>query len=154
MRWRLAACQYNISTYVRLELIESAGSLLVIKPKPTPWRTCCVLPYSVDYMQKGDKPIVEKRINITQVRDTLSTLVDEVQYRNIKYIILRRGKPAAAVVPLHVYESWRSNRERLFGLIAQMQESGGGHDPEAIRTLVQEAQQATRIETVRRTTDE
>lgn len=83
-------------------------------------------------------------MNITQVRDALGNLVDEVQYRNSKYIILRHGKPAVAVVPLHVYETWKSNRERLFGLIEQMQESSGGNDPEEIMALVLEAQQATR----------
>ena len=90
---------------------------------------------------------VEKQMNITQVRDALGNLVDEVQYQNNKYIILRHGKPAVAVVPLHVYESWKSNRERLFGLIEQMQESSGEGDPDEIMALVVEAQQAVRAET-------
>jgi prevent-host-death family protein len=85
-------------------------------------------------------------MNITQVRDALGNLVDEVQYKNNKYIILRHGKPAVAVVPLHVYESWKSNRERLFGLIEQMQESSGDHDPDEIMNLVLEAQEAVRSE--------
>lgn len=89
---------------------------------------------------------MEKQMNITQVRDALGNLVDEVQYQNNKYIILRHGKPAVAVVPLHVYESWKSNRERLFGLIEQMQEASGDHDPEEVMALVLEAQQATRAE--------
>jgi len=91
--------------------------------------------------------IVEKQMNITQVRDALGNLVDEVQHQNNKYIILRHGKPAVAVVPLHVYESWKSNRERLFGLIEQMQVSSGSGDPDEIMALVLEAQQATRAET-------
>ena len=86
-------------------------------------------------------------MNITQVRDALGNLVDEVQYQNNKYIILRHGKPAVAVVPLHVYETWKSNRERLFGLIEQMQESSGEGDPDEIMALVLEAQQAVRAET-------
>lgn len=89
---------------------------------------------------------MEKQMNITQVRDALGNLVDEVQYQNNKYIILRHGKPAVAVVPLHVYESWKSNRERLFGLIQQMQESSGDSDPDDIIALVLEAQQAARAE--------
>lgn len=90
---------------------------------------------------------MEKQMNITQVRDALGNLVDEVQYQNNKYIILRHGKPAVAVVPIHVYESWKSNRERLFGLIEQMQESSGGSDPDEIMALVLEAQQAARAKT-------
>ena len=91
--------------------------------------------------------IVEKQMNITQVRDALGNIVDEVQYQNNKYIIVRHGKPAVAVVPLHVYESWKSNRERLFGLIEQMQDSSGEGDPDEIMALVLEAQQAVRAET-------
>lgn len=85
-------------------------------------------------------------MNITQMRDALGNLVDEVQYQNDKYIILRHGKPAVAIVPLHVYESWKSSRERLFRLIEQMQESSGDNDPEEIMALVLEAQQAVRSE--------
>ena len=89
---------------------------------------------------------MEKQLNITQMRDALGNLVDEVQYQNDKYIILRHGKPAVAVVPLHVYESWKSSRERLFRLIEKMQESSGDNDPDEIMALVLEAQQAVRSE--------
>lgn len=89
---------------------------------------------------------MEKKMNITQVRDILGNLVDDVQYQNNKYIILRHGKPAVAVVPLHVYENWKSSRERLFELVEQMQESAGSNDPDEIMDLVLEAQQAVRTE--------
>jgi len=39
---------------------------------------------------------MEKQLSISQVREELGTLVDEVQYENSKYIILRHGKPAVA----------------------------------------------------------
>lgn len=89
---------------------------------------------------------MEKQMSITQVRDALGNLVDEVQYQNDKYIILRHGKPAVAIVPLHVYESWKSNRERLFGLIEQIRESSGDNDSDEIMALVLEAQQAVRVD--------
>lgn len=87
---------------------------------------------------------MEKQLNITQAREALGDVVDEVQYGNSKYIILRHGKPAVAVVPLHVYENWKTNRDRLFGLIAQMQEAAGDADPDELMELVREAQKATR----------
>ena len=90
---------------------------------------------------------MEKKLNITQARETLRDLVDEVQYQNNKFIILRHGKPAVALVPLAVYESWKSNRERLFELVEEMQASSGSTDPDQIMELVQEAQQAVRAET-------
>lgn len=87
---------------------------------------------------------MEEKMNIIQVRNTLGTLVDDVQYQNKKYIIVRYGKPAVAIVPLHVYENWKSSRERLFGLSKQMQESGGSNDPDEIMDLVLEVQQSVR----------
>lgn len=87
---------------------------------------------------------MEKKLNITQVRDTFGDLVDEVQYQNNKLVITRHGKPAAALVPLHVYENWKSSRQRLFELIEQMQETSGEQDPDEVAALVQEAQTATR----------
>ncbi|MBK7215691.1 MAG: type II toxin-antitoxin system Phd/YefM family antitoxin [Candidatus Promineofilum sp.] len=89
---------------------------------------------------------MEKQMTITQVRDAIGEVVDEVQYQNNRYIILRHGKPAAAIVPLHVYENWQSNRERLFSLIEQMQATAGDADPDEVMQLVLEAQQATRAE--------
>ena len=89
---------------------------------------------------------MEKQMTITQVRDAIGEVVDEVQYQTTRYIILRHGKPAAAIVPLHVYENWQSNRERLFSLIEQMQATAGDADPDEVMQLVLEAQQATRAE--------
>ena len=45
---------------------------------------------------------MEKQMTITQVRDAIGDVVDEVQHRNNRYIILRHGKPAAVIVPLHI----------------------------------------------------
>lgn len=89
---------------------------------------------------------MEKQMTITQVRDAIGDVVDEVQHRNNRYIILRHGKPAAVIVPLHVYESWQSNRDRLFSLIEQMQATSGDSDPDEVMQLVLEAQQAVRNE--------
>lgn len=83
-------------------------------------------------------------MSITQVRDAIGEVVDEVQHQNSRYIILRHGKPAAAIVPLHVYENWQTNRERLFDLIEQMRAAAGDVDPGEVMELVLEAQQATR----------
>ncbi len=89
---------------------------------------------------------MEKILNSTEVRDSFSTVLDEVQYQGDKYIIHRKGKPAAAVVPLEVYESWKRNRERLFDLIEKAQNNSGTQDPDEIIALVLEAQLAIRAE--------
>ena len=90
--------------------------------------------------------IMEKQLNISDVRDSLGDLVDEVQYQNNKMVILRHGKPAVALVPLHVYENSKSSRRRLFELIEQAQNASGDKDPDEVMALVLEAQTATREE--------
>ena len=89
---------------------------------------------------------MEKQLNITQMREALGDVVDEVQFQDRKYVILRHGKPAAVVVPLHIYETWKSNRERLFSLIERMQDAAGDQDPDTIMELVLDAQRAVRAE--------
>lgn len=87
---------------------------------------------------------MEKQMTIAQLRDSIGEVVDEVQYQNSRYIILRHGQPAAVIVSLHVYERWQSNRERLFSLIERMRSAAGDSDPDEAIRLVLEAQQATR----------
>jgi len=90
--------------------------------------------------------IMEKKLNISEVRGSLGDLVDEVQYQNNKLVILRHGKPAVALVPLHVYENWKLSRQRLFELIEKAQNSSGDKDPDEVMELVLEAQSAVRGE--------
>ena len=60
------------------------------------------------------------------------------------FIISRHGKPAAAVVPVKVYESWKRQREELFETIRKIQEANKDADPEEVMRDVLEAQQAVR----------
>lgn len=88
--------------------------------------------------------VIEEKVNITQARDAFGDLVDKVQYKNNKLVILRHGKPAAVLVPLSVYENWKANRRRLFEMIEHMQDASGEQDPDEMIALVQEAQAAVR----------
>jgi prevent-host-death family protein len=74
----------------------------------------------------------------------LSEFVENVQFQNDTYIISRHGRPAAAVVPVEVYESWKRRRKELFDLIRDFQEASGEADPEQVMLEVLEAQQAVR----------
>ena len=64
---------------------------------------------------------MEKKIGITQAREMLGELVEQVQYQGNAYIINRNGKPAAAIVPMDVYESWKRERKAFFDTIRQAQ---------------------------------
>jgi prevent-host-death family protein len=62
-----------------------------------------------------------KQLGVTEARREFSSIVEQVQYRGDSYVISRYGKPAAAVVPIEVYESWQRQREEFFELIRDMQ---------------------------------
>lgn len=66
--------------------------------------------------------LMEKILGVTQARAKFGDLVEQVQYQGDTYIISRNGRPAAAVVPIEVYESWKKDRQAFFDLIRQAQE--------------------------------
>jgi len=89
---------------------------------------------------------MERELGVTEARKEFSDLVEKVQYQGDAYIISRHGKPAAAVVPVQVYENWRRQREELFSLIRGMQ-AEADLDPIEAEQLAAEAVAAIRTET-------
>jgi len=87
---------------------------------------------------------METVLGVTKAREKLSEIVESVQYQNEAYIISRHGRPAAAVVPVEVYESWKRQRKEFFDLIRHFQEASGEADPDEVMQDVLEAQQAVR----------
>ena len=88
--------------------------------------------------------MVETKLGLTKARETLSIIVESVQYQGDAYVISRHGKPAAALVPVHVYTKWKQQRREFFDLIREFQESSGENDPDELMQDVLEAQQAVR----------
>lgn len=76
---------------------------------------------------------MEKVLGVTQAREKFGDIVEQVQYQGVTYIIQRNGKPAAAVVPLEVYESWKKERSAFFDLIRQAQANAALTPAEADR---------------------
>jgi prevent-host-death family protein len=87
---------------------------------------------------------MEKKLGVTEAREKLSELVDQVLYQGDAYIISRHGKPAAAVVPIEVYESWKGQRKAFFTAIRKIQKANTEVDPEQVWQDVLQAQQALR----------
>ena len=87
---------------------------------------------------------MEKSIGVTKARDQFKTIVDEVQHRGDKYVINRHGKPAVAVVPVEIYESWKKQRERLLELVQEVQAGNPDAGPDEVMAEVLAAQQETR----------
>ena len=76
---------------------------------------------------------MEKVLGVTEARKKFSNIVEQVQYQGDTYLISRYGKPAAAVVPVEVYENWQRQRAEFFDLIRDMQEEANLSPEEADR---------------------
>ena len=87
-----------------------------------------------------------KVMGIAQARIEFSQIVEQVQHRKDAYIISRNGRPAAAVVPIEVYESWQRQRNEFFDLIRGIQAEANLAPDEAER-LAAEAVAAMRPQT-------
>ena len=86
---------------------------------------------------------MERQMGITEAREKMAEIVEQVQYQGNSFIINRHGKPAAAVVPIEVYENWKQQRNELFDLIRQMQQRAN-LDPQEAERLAAEAVAAAR----------
>jgi|Deesub1362B_J571_1020462.scaffolds.fasta_scaffold29975_2 prevent-host-death family protein len=95
------------------------------------------------YLEKA-RDLMEKVLGITKARQEFSNVIEQVQYQGDSYIISRHGKPAAAVVPIEVYESWKRQRQALFDTIRKIQEANKDADPDEVMRDVLQAQQAVR----------
>ena len=87
---------------------------------------------------------MDRILGITRAREEFSNIIGQVQYQGDSYIISRHGKPAAAVVPIEVYENWKRQRETFFDAIRGIQEANKDADPDQVMQDVLQAQQAVR----------
>ncbi len=92
------------------------------------------------------KDLMEKMLGITQAREEFSTIVEQVQHQGDSYIISRHGKPAAAVVPVQVYQEWKRQRSKFFDFIRRSQEAAN-LTPEEADQIAAEAVKAVRVKT-------
>jgi prevent-host-death family protein len=63
---------------------------------------------------------MERTIGVTEARNRLGELVDRVRYQGDTVVLVKSGKPAAALVPYSLLEQWRKRREELFAVIDQI----------------------------------
>ena len=76
---------------------------------------------------------MEKHFGIAEAREKFGNLIEQVQYEGGIVIINRHGKPAAAMVPIEVYETWKNQRRAFFDQLRQMQETAALSPMEAER---------------------
>jgi prevent-host-death family protein len=76
---------------------------------------------------------MEKTLGVTEARKQFSDVVERVQHQGDTYLISRYGKPAAALVPVEVYEHWQQQRAAFFALIRDMHDEADLSPEEADR---------------------
>ncbi|MCL4267326.1 MAG: type II toxin-antitoxin system prevent-host-death family antitoxin, partial [Anaerolineae bacterium] len=90
------------------------------------------------------RSLMEKITNSSELRTNLSLVLDEVQFNQDSYVIERKGRPAAVIVPLTVYENWKRSRQRFFETVRRIQEANQNADADEVMQDVLAAQQAVR----------
>jgi len=85
-------------------------------------------------------------LGVTQARKELSLIVDRVQHQGDAFIVSRHGRPAAALVPVQVYEIWKRQRDEFFELV-RVAQGQSDLEPEEAARLAAEAVAAVRAET-------
>ena len=89
---------------------------------------------------------MERKITTRDLRNTVGEIVNTVRLRGDTYLIEQRGKTEAALVPLHVYEAFKKNRQRLAELMEDVAERNADRDPEEIEQAIEQAIREVREE--------
>ena len=63
-----------------------------------------------------------QQIGITEARNKIGELVDRVRYRGDPVVLVKSGKPAAALVPIEWLERYAKERTAAFEVIAEVRE--------------------------------
>ncbi len=63
-----------------------------------------------------------KKISTLEIRHNLGEILNRVNLRDDQYIIERKGRPLAAVIPIWQLEKWQREKEVFFGMIDKVQQ--------------------------------
>lgn len=95
---------------------------------------------------------MRKTISTQELKIHIGEVVDAVRLQGTHYIIERRGKPVAAVVPVEIEESSQRERREFFDFMERVARKNEGIAPdkldEAIRQSVREVRKARRSKQV------
>lgn len=86
---------------------------------------------------------MERTIGAFDARRRFGKILNEVGSRGDQYVVERHGQPIAAVVPIHLYEQWKRNREAFFDRLEGSARRINMDEAEAM-VLALEAQQSVR----------
>ena len=76
--------------------------------------------------------MARKILDTNSVRDRLGEILDEAHYNGNEFIIQRRGKSLAAIIPYERYEQLERQRASAFKVFHEIWEANAGVDPEEV----------------------
>lgn len=82
---------------------------------------------------------MEKTVTIEDARKRLGNLVDGARLKGDQYIISKKGKPAAALVPIEILLKHEEAKEALLRLIEEVHEKNKGKKAKEIESIIDEA---------------
>lgn len=85
-----------------------------------------------------------KKISTLEIRQNLGEILNRVNLRDDQYIIERKGRPLAAVVPIWQLEKWQREKEAFFGMIDRVQQKNKKVPLSIIEKDVSEAVESVR----------
>lgn len=87
-----------------------------------------------------------QEISITEARNKIGELVDTVRYRGDTVVLMKSGKPAAAIVPIEWLERYAKQRAAAIQLVAEVREQNkDSFESEAeLQAFIAETVQAVR----------
>lgn len=97
--------------------------------------------------------MAKRIVDTNNVRDRLGEMLDQAHYRGDEFIIQRRGKPLAAIVPYSTYEQFERRRKAAFRVFHEIWEANKDVDldevVEAVDRAVAEVRRERRSRKVR-----
>jgi prevent-host-death family protein len=93
---------------------------------------------------------MRKTISTQTLKTHVGEVVDSVRLRGDRYIIERRGKPVAAIVPLSVNEADERRRKRFFDMVDAIRQRTRDVPPEVIDQAIEESIAEVRAERARK----
>src|SRR5205085_12116626 len=124
------------ATSPRLSLLRSGVS---------PEAQCCTY---IDHINRGNHMIREAPA--MTVRQNLGDLLNEVQYRKVRIVITKDGKPVAALIDIGLFERLRKMDEEFEQLSGALAKAAAAVEAAKGARLVDEAVKAARRKRSRR----
>lgn len=91
-----------------------------------------------------------KTLDTNSVRDRLGEILDEAYYQGNEFVIQRRGKSLAVIIPYARYEQLERARAEAFRVFHETWEANKNVDPEEVARIVEREVETMRAERRRR----